>query len=159
MAYTAHPVKISDAHGLSNAMMRAYYEDPHWRLVWRDMSLEKIIDGTEKRLPWNLINGRDTKRHQKVVAEESGETVGYVRWILLNNCPISWSEAQVAEASEEEKKWCKEQWETAVENGRSKGVYHEMTAAMGGALEDAENAIVGKEPYLCEFYRHLGNTI
>lgn len=150
MSYSVQPVSIPDAPGLSRTMMTAYYEDLHWLLVWRDMSLPDIIADSERRLPWNLINGRDHKRHQKVV-EENGEVIGYVRWLLLNECPISWEEAQVKEGSEEERNWCKEQWDQGTENGRPKGVYREMTAGMSGRLEDAENEIVKKEPFLCEF--------
>ena len=55
------------------------------------------------------------------------------------------------EPSEEAWKWCKERWELGTENGRPTGIWRAMTVDMGGPLADAENAIVGNEPYLCEF--------
>jgi len=82
MPYVVKPVKVEDAPGLSIATMSAFIRDPHWGLLWPNMSLEEIIDGCTQRFPRKLITGREKQRHQKVVDTETGEIVGYARWII-----------------------------------------------------------------------------
>jgi hypothetical protein len=53
-------------------------------------------------IPWNLINRRAEKRHLKAIDVETGELVGYARWLLP---PILadknvWPEAAVAEPAQ-----------------------------------------------------------
>lgn len=77
MSYAVQPVTTSDAPGLARAMMSAFWEDQHWKILWAtNMDLETIISDCAGRLPWNLISGRSVKRHLKVVDTNSGEIVG-----------------------------------------------------------------------------------
>ncbi|RFU28499.1 hypothetical protein B7463_g7844, partial [Scytalidium lignicola] len=60
----------------------AFWQVPHWILEWRRKTLEHHIAQVAKRLPRNLINDRKTKRYQKALNPETGDIVGYARWIL-----------------------------------------------------------------------------
>jgi hypothetical protein len=110
MPYAAEPVKVEDVPGLALAMMNAFIRDPHWALLRPNMTLEEIIDGYIQRLPKNLTTGREKKRHQKVVETETGEIVGYARWIIPRDAGIEWLGSQVIEptevqAQDYEKRW------------------------------------------------------
>lgn len=77
MPYVIQPATTSDAPGLARAMMSAFWQDQHWKILWAtDVDLETIISDCAGRLPWNIISGRSVKRHLKVVDTNSGEIVG-----------------------------------------------------------------------------------
>lgn len=88
--------------------MPAFWTDPHWVLAWKHRTLEYHISQITKRMPRNLLNDRETKRHQKAVDAETGRLVGYARWILpesrarLADGTPAWPQAVVPAVSAEE---------------------------------------------------------
>jgi hypothetical protein len=85
------------------------------------MSLEDIIEGCTRRLPWNFFKVRTKKRHQKFIDEATGEIVGYPRWMAPKGFENIWLEAQVKEPSAEDHQIYEEIWKDATVNRRSKG--------------------------------------
>jgi hypothetical protein len=107
--YTISQCTIADGAALSRNNMSAFWEDPNWVLAWRHKTLEEHITQVTKRVPRNLLNDRETLRHQKAVDPENGRLLGYARWILpashatLVDGTPAWPEALVpAVAAEEE---------------------------------------------------------
>ncbi|CEO59179.1 hypothetical protein PMG11_03863 [Penicillium brasilianum] len=110
MPFEIQPCSAADALGLAITMMSARLTDPHWAFLWEDPNPKDIITKSALRVPWNLATGRDTKRHQKVIDVESGQVVGYARWILpdcLAKQNDVWLEAQAPEGTRSER----EEWE------------------------------------------------
>lgn len=136
MRYVVQLVKVEGAPGLSRAMMSAFIQDPHWALLWPNMSLEEIIHGCTQRLPRKLITEREKKRHQKVVDTETGDIVGYARWIMPKDSGITWNEAQVAEPTPEESQEYEERWKSVTVDGRPKGSQTAMVTEMSPRLRN-----------------------
>lgn len=93
---------VDDAVGLANSNMTAFYGEPWWNMNW-DKPLDTIIASATVRMPTNLLKERDVRRHQKVMDAETGQIVGYARWILPASHADSWLEAQVPDVSEQDK--------------------------------------------------------
>ncbi|KAH7321805.1 acetyltransferase-like protein [Rhexocercosporidium sp. MPI-PUGE-AT-0058] len=142
MPYEVHPVIPADAPGLSNAMMSAFYTDQHWRLLWGTKPLSSIISDCTARLPWNLITSRGTKRHLKVFDTDTGEIVGYSRYILPDRCEMQWLEAKVGEPSGEERRAFEESWKDVTEGGRIRGLDYGHLEEFGPDLERVEEGIM-----------------
>jgi hypothetical protein len=119
------------------------------------MTLEQVIDGCIQRLLKNLTTSREKKRHQKVVETETGEIVGYARWIIPRDAGIEWLDAQVVEPTEVEAQDYEKRWRDATVDGRSKGS-PPMVAEMRPQLEEEEERIIKYEPHLSEFSVAIG---
>ena len=148
------PRSPSDTRGVARANMSSFYQNPHWALLWGSMPLEEIIDGNTNRLPWDLVRNQKFKRHQMAVDSETGEVVGYARWVFLNGAEkkISWDEARIGEATEEEKVVYERSWMAYTdENGSSKGLRTDIARAMGSELHAATMSVVGDRPFLGRF--------
>ncbi|KAK3369854.1 hypothetical protein B0H63DRAFT_514114 [Podospora didyma] len=101
---------ITDAHALAVNNMTAFFADPTWRLTWLNPQtghfkpLSAIIQTTTERMPWKMLQSRDRNRHTKAVSTQTGELVGYARWILPSTPTKSgdavWPEAQVPEITD-----------------------------------------------------------
>lgn len=108
MSISITTADINLAASIANAMVSARWADPHWVALFRsDISCSRVTSETAQRLPWNLIDGRASKRHQIAVDTTTGEAVAYARWILpehlVSKEPVVWPEAQVQEPTEEDK--------------------------------------------------------
>jgi hypothetical protein len=79
--YRIEGCTVDDAAGLAQNNMIAYWTDPTWVLLWEKKSPEYVVAQCAKRFPKNLLADRSHKRHQKVVDVETGQIVGYCRWI------------------------------------------------------------------------------
>jgi hypothetical protein len=153
MAFAEQPVVPADAKGLATTLMSAWYENPHWRFRYEDPSLERLIYYNSERIPWKLVTGRAEKRHQKVIDVETGDVVGYARWLLP---PILaeknvWPEAAVAEPSSEDRVLFEKKFRAVDSNGDMPG--HKtggMTAFRSRPLEEADSRIMKDGPYLGE---------
>ncbi|KAJ5730901.1 Acyl-CoA N-acyltransferase [Penicillium malachiteum] len=93
---------VIDGPALAANSIPAFWADPHWVLAWRHRTLEYHISQIALRFPRNLLNNRDTMRHQKAVDPETGRILGYARWCLPPSYEINaddgtpiWPEAQV----------------------------------------------------------------
>lgn len=150
--YQVLPCDAAHAQGIANANMRAFNQDPHWRLVWpKTMTIEEIIEGNAKRLPHQLSDGRETKRHEMAVDIETGEVVGYARWEFLNctGCEEFWKEAQMKIPTEEEAEKHQKSFELHTdENGRVKHVNREITYFYGKLLHAEAQKVVAGRPFL-----------
>ncbi|KAK9365597.1 hypothetical protein V1509DRAFT_373982 [Lipomyces kononenkoae] len=125
MSFVVEPCFPADASGLATTMMTARLTDPHWAFLWEDPCPDDIIARAIDRVPWNLITGKDTKRHQKVINAETGEVVGYARWTLppvLAEKNNVWPEAQVAEPTPAEREIYEKKYQAGTKNGRLIGM-------------------------------------
>ena len=93
---------VEDAAGLAKNNMTSFYGEPWWNMLW-DIPLESIITMCTARTPNNLMRDRHVRRHQKVIDTSTGQIVGYARWILPETHADGWLEAQVPDASDEDK--------------------------------------------------------
>jgi hypothetical protein len=99
---------VADSDALTRNNIPAFWADPHWVLGWKHRTLEYHISQVAKRMPRNLLNDREIKRHQKAVDQETGRLVGYARWILpeshatLVDGTPAWPEAVIPAVSAEE---------------------------------------------------------
>ena len=156
MPYAIQPIEMKDVPGLARAMMTAFYQDAHWRLVWSNMTLEQIIDGCRCRLPHNLTTGRDRKRHQKVIETASGEIVGYARWVLSpqllkigkDGKAVFWPEAQIPEPTPEQREIYESEWQSARKDGHNVGSNQDMIMALSEKLDAEDERIKGGEEWL-----------
>ncbi|MCJ1313306.1 hypothetical protein MMC25_006983 [Agyrium rufum] len=151
--YIVQSARPADAAGLASAMMSAWYANPHWRNRWEAPNLEQLIGCCTERLPWTLVNGRDRKRHQKVVSAASGEIVAYARWSLPPDLAAKgdvWLEAQVPEPVPQDRKLFEEKSDAAGDsNGEFPGARTDGVIEFKSApLEAASERIWKGGPYL-----------
>lgn len=102
-------------------------------------------------MPWNIVTGRDTKRHLKVVEVESGQVVGYAQWILppvLASKNDVWLEAQVAEVMPEELSLYEQKYQANSRNGGLIGIKSEMMEFRSRPLDEADARIMEHGPFL-----------
>lgn len=148
MSFRIEPVTPEDAPQISPVMMKAFHGIPHWKLLWGGMSLEEIIDANTQRLPQNLINNRDKRRHQKAVDTTTGKVVGYARWVLPDDGSIQWPEAQVLEPSVEDREKYEEAFMAATIDGKIKGLNQEILDEVNVDLDAADEEIMKGGPFL-----------
>ena len=123
--YTISQCTMADGAALSYNNMSAFWQDPNWVLTWRHTTLEKHIIETAKRIPRNLLNDRETLRHQKAIDPETGHLVGYAHWILpasyarTTEGTPEWPEAQVPAIGEKKEAEIRHAATTAIWNGNS----------------------------------------
>jgi hypothetical protein len=150
MSYAIEPVSVTDAPGLSKAMMSAMHRNPHWALLFGSMPLQDIIDDCAKRLPKALSSNRVERRHQKVVDQSTGEIVGYARWILPDGAHgIEWLDAQIPGATDAEMEIYENDFRAATTpDGRIRGINRDMNSVIGKKLGDEEEVAMGDGVYL-----------
>ncbi|KAH8596159.1 hypothetical protein B0O99DRAFT_621160 [Bisporella sp. PMI_857] len=119
--FTVLPVTLADSVDITRNNMSACWTNPSWRLSWTNVNktLPYHISQVSLRTPHNLVADPARRRHQKAV-NESGELVGYCRWVLPEGDPEEtgklWKEAKVKEAEElgeEEKAKLKRDYDSA----------------------------------------------
>lgn len=152
MYFDVQPCFPGDAPGLAATMMSARLTDPHWAILWEDPSAESIISRAIDRVPLNLVTGRDTKRHQKVVIRGTNQVVGYARWVLppsLAEKHDVWLEAQTPEASPTELATYQAQHRASTKNGQPIGMKGgTLMADRSAPLEAVDARIMQDGPYL-----------
>ncbi|PVH78623.1 acetyltransferase [Cadophora sp. DSE1049] len=101
---------VSDGAAIAENSIPAFWQNPNWRLAWPHRTLTYHTSQVAKRIPRNLLNDRDTKRHQKAIDAVSGCVVGYARWSLplshardVEGRPV-WPEAVVPGVGEDEER-------------------------------------------------------
>jgi hypothetical protein len=135
-------------------MISARLTDPHWITLWEDPSPEPIIAATTARIPWTLLNGGKVRRHEKIITE-TGQVVGYARWILPDHLATDdiWPQAQVAEVSPDELAMYKTRYEDNSVDGLSAGIRTDGIMAYRGApLEEVDARIMKDGPFLGKFW-------
>ncbi|KAF7938448.1 uncharacterized protein EAE98_000786 [Botrytis deweyae] len=144
MPYAVQYVSTSDAPGLAEAMMSAWWQDEHWKVLWAksNMPLEQIISDCSERLPWNFISGRSVKRHLKVVDSDSGEIVAYSRYILPDTHTEIWPEAQISEPSSVENAEYERKFKSVTDNGKIRGMDYAFASEFGNPLAEVEEEIL-----------------
>ncbi|KAJ5355864.1 Acyl-CoA N-acyltransferase [Penicillium concentricum] len=152
MAFIIQPCCPEDAPGLATTMMGARLTDPHWRALWESPSPESIIPRAIERVPWTLMTGTETKRHQKVIDVETGQVVGYARWSLppiLASKGDVWLEAKVAERTPADRAAYEKQYQENSRNGQPIGLKGgEMMRYRSAPLEAADARIMPGGPFL-----------
>ena len=166
MPYVVRPIDMQDVPALSEMMMRAFWDDPHWALVWPGMTVEEVIEGHNHRLPYNLITGREKFRYQKAIDTDSGEIVGYSRWLLPSKIqrnekqePGFWKGAMIQEPTPEQRKAIEAEWKSTTINGRTVGLNQDMVSTLSRRLEQEDTRVkngeefIGKSSYFLPFSR------
>ncbi|KAK9384800.1 hypothetical protein V1515DRAFT_610430 [Lipomyces mesembrius] len=150
MTFLVQPCVPADAQGLAATMVGARFGDPHWVFLWHSPSLKDVTAAAAERLPWNLINGRETTRHEKVIDLETGEVVGYARWNLppVLAAKNVWPEAQVAEPTPEDRELFEKKFKAVTDNGRIRGLKTDMSSFRSAPLEVVDAKIMKDGPYL-----------
>ncbi|KAK9234743.1 hypothetical protein V1525DRAFT_412079 [Lipomyces kononenkoae] len=152
MSFVVQPCVPADAPGLAATMMGARLTDPHWAFIWEDPDPEHIIAKAIDRVPWNLITGRNTKRHQKVINVETGEVVGYARWALptvLAEKNNVWLEAKVLEPTQDEREIYEKSYQAVTTNGRPMGMKTgSMMNFRSAPLETVDARLMEDGPFL-----------
>jgi len=153
MKFSVQPVVPADAQGLAAAMMGAWHEDTHWHFRWEDPSLDNLVRWCAERLPWNLVNSTTTKRHQKAINIETGEVVGYARWLLPPDLAEknAWLEAHVSEASPDDYRLFEKKFKAAgydEDATMPSAVSGDVLQFRSTPLEEADARIMKDGPYL-----------
>ncbi|KAF4994097.1 hypothetical protein FGRMN_6012 [Fusarium graminum] len=97
------PCRVEDGDYIALSKVSAFFEESWWRLTWTDRTRESLIQSIADRSPKNLLTDREIRRHQKVVHVESGDIVGYARWIMPESHKDHWLNAQTPDVSDEQK--------------------------------------------------------
>ncbi|PWY72975.1 hypothetical protein BO70DRAFT_341983 [Aspergillus heteromorphus CBS 117.55] len=119
--YAISQCSVADGAALAANNIPAFWADPNWVLAWRHRTLEYHISQVALRFPRNMLNDRETLRHQKAVDLETGRIVGYARWSLPPSHEINpddgtptWPEAQVPAVEPEKEAEIRRLAETAI---------------------------------------------
>ncbi|QGI86652.1 unnamed protein product [Fusarium fujikuroi] len=97
------PCRVEDGLQIAQSQVSAFFDEAWWRLSWTDRTRESLIQSIADRSPKNLLTKREVRRHQKIVHLETGDIVGYARWILPESHKDAWLEAQTPDVSDEQK--------------------------------------------------------
>ncbi len=75
-------------------------------MIWPDdAQLPFLTAQMAKRLPARvLLLSRETRRHEKAVDNDTGDVIGYARWILPERFKGEWLDAIVEDVGEEKRK-------------------------------------------------------
>lgn len=78
------PCTMDDGPALARNCVPAFWEDPDWAHIWTNVgkTCEYVTSQSELRWSHNLLLDPDRRRNLKAVDEETGEVVGYVRYIM-----------------------------------------------------------------------------
>jgi hypothetical protein len=149
MSVSITTADVALASSIANAMVSARWKDSHWVALFRsDISSARVTSETAQRLPWNLITGRASKRHQIAVDNITGEVVAYARWILPEHLAsadsVIWPEAQVREATEEEKS----EFEKMSKDVTDRGLRMDLLEFRSTPLEEIDAKIRESGPFL-----------
>ncbi|KAF4336847.1 acetyltransferase (GNAT) family domain protein [Fusarium beomiforme] len=97
------PCRVEDGQYIAQNKVAAFWEEEWWRLSWTGRTRESMVQSVADRSPKNLLTNREVRRHQKIVHVETGDIVGYARWILPESHKDCWLEAQTPDVSDEQK--------------------------------------------------------
>ncbi|KAL6886291.1 acyl-CoA N-acyltransferase [Trichoderma longibrachiatum] len=151
-AYTLAPVSLADSEALSRNNMSAFWQDPNWVLSFRHTTLEKHIETTAKRYPRRLISDRATSRHQKAIDTQTGQLVGYARWILPESYATTadgepiWPEALGPLVGKEEEEEIRRIADATPLNASNE------TDPLDNKVTEIKEELMKKKPYLCLDY-------
>ncbi|KAH0359426.1 acyl-CoA N-acyltransferase, partial [Aureobasidium melanogenum] len=149
MSISITTAEVALAPSIANAMVSARWKDPHWVALFRpDISSARVTSETAQRLPWNLITGRATKRHQIAVDDLTGEVVAYARWILPEHLasvdPVVWPQAQVQEPTEDQMV----EFEKMSKDITDRGLRMDLLEYRSAQLEEIDAKIRESGPFL-----------
>lgn len=160
--YVIQPVSpAQDAEDLAETMVRAFYQDLHWASLWKNTTLDEIIEDCKRRLPRNLIGDLCIKRHQKVVELATGKAVGYARWLLPGEAAEEerWADAAVPTVDDSTRRHFEQLFESVThDGGKIRHLDDAMVSELSLAIEVAEDHVRRGDadflsklppPYLC----------
>ncbi|KAF4535852.1 Acyl-n-acyltransferase [Lasiodiplodia theobromae] len=143
--YAIRPVSpVQDAADLAGTMVRAFYQDPHWASLWKNITLDEIIYDCERRLPRNLIGDLGIKRHQKAVDMATGKAVGYARWILPEGAADEerWADAAVPAVDDSTRRQFEQLFDSVThDGGKIRHLNEAMVGELSIAIEVAEERV------------------
>lgn len=166
MTYTLSSPSLTDpSHpsSIGTLMVLSRWSDPHWRALFQpNTTSQSAIDATAARLPYNLVSRRGATRHQVAIESETGEVVGYARWVLpgslsslsaglgengdVDGGGVVWPEAQTAEVDEATMNLFREKRKEGLdEHGRLLGLRHDLQEARSRPLEVMDEVIRKRE--------------
>ena len=141
--YEVKVCTTEDGAGLARAQMSAFWHDNHWRTLWNGIPLEQVIEWSTSRIPHNLTTDRSHRRQLKAVDCETGEIVGYARFVVPDNMTSMWKAAQVAEPTPADAKRFHQMWADSGWRPQDEG--HE---SFSDPLKRKEDAIVKDKSYV-----------
>lgn len=97
------PCRVKDGKYIAQSKVAAFWDEAWWRLSWTGRTKDYVLRGITDRSPKNLLTDREVRRHQKAVHNETGDIVGYARWIMPESHKDSWLIAQTPDVSDEER--------------------------------------------------------
>jgi GNAT superfamily N-acetyltransferase len=140
---------------ISKAMIQSRWQDPHWKALYQPgTSCETVINDTAQRLPWNMINGRASKRHQIAIDDSTGTPVAYARWVLPSHLAeqsdgIIWEEAQIAEPTPEERARYEEDFKAVTDDdGQIRGLRMDLVRYRSEPMELVDEGFQSQGPFL-----------
>lgn len=163
MTYVVESVAYADAPGVTETMMRAMWQDPHYHLQFRSgLTVDELIADSGLRIPYNLSRNRGRLRHQKVVHAETGQVVGYARWELPETewLADAWLDAQMPPATETQQKSLKDDFDSTQEGGKRKVFNYDFGDHISPALGKAYDELVeGGGPSMGTYSRPYCTTL
>ncbi len=154
---TVSQCTVADSDALAHNNISAFWADPHWVLAWKHSTLEYRILQVAKRMPRNLLNDREIKRHQKAVHQETGRLVGYARWLLpearatLEDGTPAWPGAMVPAVSAEEEAEIRRVAATAQWDP------NEESDHLTKHIQEAKKGILARKDYIRKYAGQLGD--
>ena len=159
--YILRPVVLSDAPAIARNNMSAFWEDPNWQPLWGKQTLPFVISQSAKRMPKSILSERETYRQECAIDRETGELVGFARWILPDSKRYvpgtegrwgwgakgepEWKETQIAEVSPEQWAEVQQNFHDAVwERGDGQQVLHPP-------IEKRSEEIMKTGTFLCKY--------
>ncbi|CAD0107469.1 unnamed protein product [Aureobasidium uvarum] len=155
MSFSIKSVDVALAPSIAKAMVSARWAEPHWKALFESTTTPtQIVYDLSQRLPWNLINNRTTKRHQVAIDNATGQVVAYIRWILPTHLastdPVVWPEAQVAEATPEDRAVYEQMFKAVSDDGKVQGMRMDLLEYLNTPLEEMDAKINEGGPFLCK---------
>lgn len=158
MPFAIQPVTVTDAPALASVMTDSRWADHHWKALFKPSTTpSQVTHECAQRLPWNLINGRAAKRHEKAVDVETGQVVGYARWLLPAHLAEEtkegvavWQDAQVAEPSAEQRARFERDFVDNTDDGQIRHLRLDLLEYRNTALVDVDEKYEKDGPYLCK---------
>ena len=132
------PCRVEDGKYIAQSKVAAFWDESWWRLSWTGRTKDYVLRGITDRSPKNLLTDREVRRHQKAVHSETGDIVGYARWIMPESHKDSWLIAQTPDVNDEEREMYTKRHSEAEFDPRSE--HDELDDHMDGWREKYKHA-------------------
>ena len=133
---------VDDGAGIVKSNISSRWDTPWWRLYWGSRSYDEVVAAHLMRVSWSLLKTREKCRHQKIIVPETGQIVGYARWIMPEGFTNEWTQAQLPDVGKAVTEQAREDWDA------NPIVYRAEIQKKFNEVEDDLKERNGKAPYL-----------